>query len=99
MDREYNDYLQDILKSMNMSRKFIKGFNLDNFLTDEKTQYAIIRCLEVIGEATKRLPDSLREKNPNIPWKAMAGMRDRLIHGYDIADPENMLSLASFNRL
>ncbi|MBN1649136.1 MAG: DUF86 domain-containing protein [Spirochaetales bacterium] len=49
---------------------------------------SILRCLEVIGEATKRLPDSLREKNPDIPWKAMAGMKDRLIHGYDVVDPE-----------
>jgi len=48
----------------------------------------VIRCLEIIGEATKRLPDNLRESTPEIPWKAMAGMRDRLIHGYDVVDSE-----------
>ncbi|MBN2658538.1 MAG: DUF86 domain-containing protein [Spirochaetales bacterium] len=44
--------------------------------------------MEVIGEAVKRLPDSFRNKYPDIPWKAMAGMRDRLIHGYDVVDNE-----------
>ncbi len=53
-----------------------------------KSQFAVIRCLEIIGEATKRLPDDFRDNNSDIPWKAMAGMRDRLIHGYDVVDHE-----------
>lgn len=61
---------------------------LDDFQNDEKTQYAVIRCLEVIGEAVKRIPEDFRELHPDIPWRAMAGMRDRLIHGYDIVDNE-----------
>lgn len=88
MINEYLDSLNDILKSMELSQKFIKDLTLQSFKEDDKTQFAIIRCLEIIGEATKRLPDSLRASNPDIPWKAMAGMRDRLIHGYDIVDPE-----------
>lgn len=61
---------------------------LDDFQNDEKTQYAVIRCLEVIGEAVKRIPEDFRELHPDIPWRAMAGMRDRLIHGYDVVDNE-----------
>ncbi len=88
MKEEFSDYLNDIVKSMELSQDFIKDQTLQSFKTDDKTQFAVIRCLEVIGEATKRLPDSLRDTNPEIPWKAMAGMRDRLIHGYDVVDPE-----------
>jgi uncharacterized protein with HEPN domain len=88
MKKEYLDYLNDILKSMKLSQDFIKNLTLQSFTEDEKTQYAVIRCLEIIGEATKQLPINLREKNSEIPWKAMAGMRDRLIHGYGVVDPE-----------
>lgn len=88
MKEEFSDYLKDIIKSMELSQDFIKDQTLQSFKEDNKTQFAVIRCLEIIGEATKRLPNSLRESNPGIPWKAMAGMRDRLIHGYDIINPE-----------
>ena len=88
MKQENFDYLNDILKSMRLTQEFITDFTFQAFVDDEKTQYAVIRCLEIIGEATKRLPDKIREDNPSIPWKAMAGMRDRLIHGYDIVDRE-----------
>ena len=54
----------------------------DQFLTDIKTQDAIIRNLEIIGEATKNLSVQLRDKYPDIPWKGMAGIRDKLIHHY-----------------
>lgn len=67
---------------------FTDGMSYDDFNSDEKTLYAVIRCIEVIGEAVKRLPEDFRDSNPEIPWKAMAGMRDRLIHGYDIVDNE-----------
>lgn len=88
MKIEYIDSLNDIFRSMELSQKFIHDLTLQSFKEDDKTQFAVIRCLEIIGEATKRLPDTLRDSNPDIPWKAMAGMRDRLIHGYDVVDPE-----------
>jgi len=88
MKDKYSDYLTDIIQSMERTQRFIKDLNLQSFKEDDKTQFAVIRCLEIIGEATKRLPDTLRENNPDIPWKAMSGMRDRLIHGYDVIDPE-----------
>jgi uncharacterized protein with HEPN domain len=52
------------------------------FETDTKTQYAVIRALEVVGEAAKQIPSDLRETYPEIPWRSMAGMRDKLIHEY-----------------
>jgi uncharacterized protein with HEPN domain len=54
----------------------------ERFLADIKTQDAVIRNLEIIGEATKSLSTGLREKHPDVPWKGMAGVRDRLIHHY-----------------
>ena len=88
MKEEFSDYLNDIIRSMDLSQNFVEDQTLKTFKEDNKTQFAVIRCLEIIGEATKRLPNNLRESNPEIPWKAMAGMRDRLIHGYDVVDPE-----------
>ncbi|MCK5735625.1 MAG: DUF86 domain-containing protein [Spirochaetaceae bacterium] len=73
---------------MELALSFTSGISLNEFKQDEKTQYAVIRCLEVIGEAVKRIPEVFRERYPSIPWKAMAGMRDRLIHGYDVVDNE-----------
>jgi uncharacterized protein with HEPN domain len=58
------------------------GMMYDAFLGDTKTQDAVIRNLEIIGEATKNLSSELRAKYPDLPWKGMAGVRDRLIHDY-----------------
>ena len=56
------------------------------FLRDVKTQDAVIRKMEIIGEAVKRLPSEIRESNPLVPWKRMAGMRDKLVHDYADVD-------------
>jgi len=57
-------------------------FSFDEFLKDYKTQDAVIRNIEIIGEASKKISSDLKDKYPNIPWKMIAGTRDRLIHGY-----------------
>jgi uncharacterized protein with HEPN domain len=54
----------------------------EQFAVDEKTIYAVIRALEIVGEATKQLPAELKARYPHQPWREMAGMRDKLIHGY-----------------
>jgi uncharacterized protein with HEPN domain len=54
----------------------------EEFAVDEKTSYAVIRALEIVGEATKRLPAELKARYPGLPWREMAGMRDKLIHDY-----------------
>jgi uncharacterized protein with HEPN domain len=61
---------------------FIEGMGYEDLETDKKTQYAVIRCLEVIGEAAKKIPIKSREKHPGIPWQEISGMRDKLIHEY-----------------
>ena len=54
----------------------------DEFVCDRKTVNAVVRSIEIIGEATKNIPESLKNKHPQIPWKKMSGMRDKLIHEY-----------------
>ena len=88
MPREYEDYLNDISDAIKKIEIFIKGLEFDDFKKDDKTKFAVIRALEIIGEATKNIPDEIRNKHPKIPWKDMAGMRDVLIHGYFGVDEE-----------
>lgn len=82
MTREYKDYIVDIIDAVQKAESFIKGVRFEAFEKDAKTTYAVIRALEIIGEAVKKIPSSIRNKYKNIPWKEMAGMRDKLIHEY-----------------
>ena len=75
-------YLDDILESIERIRQYILGKTFKEFDADLATQDAVARRLEIIGEAVKHLPLSLRKKYPEIPWKQIAGMRDILIHEY-----------------
>ena len=80
--RELGDYIQDILEALGEVEDFTTGMQFEDFVEDKKTVNAVVRSLEVIGEATKKIPDNLRKKHSEIPWKRMAGMRDKLIHEY-----------------
>lgn len=80
--REVRDYLFDILQSIEDIRSYTIGISVDAFRKDRKTQQAVIRCLEVVGEATKNIPPSFRELHSDTPWQEIAGMRDKLIHEY-----------------
>ncbi|MEM0203751.1 MAG: DUF86 domain-containing protein [Archaeoglobaceae archaeon] len=82
MRREFLDYVEDIIKAMEDALSFVEGVDYGDFVKDKKTIYAVIRALEVIGEAVKKIPISVRKHYPEIPWKEMAGMRDKLIHEY-----------------
>ncbi len=82
MKREYGDYIQDILNSVDAIEEFVKDIDFETFENDKKTVFAVTRAIEIIGEATKNIPDLLRKKYPQVPWKDMAGMRDKLIHEY-----------------
>jgi len=80
--RDFGLYIKDIIKAMNAITEFVKGMGFDDFKHDDKTASAVIRKFEIIGEATKNIPEFIRGKYPDIPWKEMAGMRDKLIHFY-----------------
>ena len=80
--REIADYLADILTAIAEVDDFTSSMSYEEFTTDKKTINAVIRSLEVLGEATKHIPAPFRKKHPDIPWSKMAGLRDVLIHDY-----------------
>lgn len=82
MKRDYRDYLGAILASIEKIEEFTRGFTLARFSTDDKTQLAVVKSLEIIGEAAKKIPAGLKRKHPDIPWRAISGMRDKLVHEY-----------------
>jgi uncharacterized protein with HEPN domain len=75
-------YVKDILQNMRDAEEFIQGLSYYEFAGDKKTFNAVVRALEVIGEAAKNVPTVVRRKYPAVPWKEMAGMRDKVIHFY-----------------
>lgn len=82
MKKDYIDYIDDILISIDMIEKFVDGIDFDKFSRDDKTNYAVARALEIIGEAVKKIPRDIRKEYKDMPWKEIAGMRDKLIHEY-----------------
>ena len=81
-ERTDRERLQDLHLAIVRALEYVSGMSYESFRADTKTQDAVIRNLEVIGEATKGLSTSTRTRHAEIPWRQMAGMRDRLIHDY-----------------
>ncbi|MBD1401277.1 DUF86 domain-containing protein [Pelovirga terrestris] len=82
MSRDDHAYLLHIIDAINQIETYLAGIAYDDFLTSRMHQDAVIRQLEILGEATKNISMDTRDRNPDIPWKDMAGMRDILIHQY-----------------
>jgi uncharacterized protein with HEPN domain len=81
-DRLVSDYLRDILDATEKALQFVEGIRYEEFADDEKSQFAVYHALEVIGEAARHVPADLRGKYPEVNWRAMSGMRDKLVHAY-----------------
>jgi uncharacterized protein with HEPN domain len=85
----------DLIRAARLIMMFRQGMDEAEFMADVKTQSAILHQLMVMGEAVKRLSMPYRDQHPHIPWKSIAGMRDVLIHAYDIVDLEEVWKTAS----
>ena len=88
--REVIDFLENTLNAMEKAELFITDMTYEEFIKDEKTIFAVIRAIEVIGEALKHVPSELRQKFSDIPWRDITGMRDILVHEYFGVDHETV---------
>lgn len=80
--REFRDYLFDIFDTIEKIEGFTQDLSFEAFAEDEMRVFAVVRALEIIGEAAKNIPVDVKENYPSVPWKEMAGTRDKLIHFY-----------------
>ena len=80
--RDYRDFLNDLVEACRSIIRFTEGMTLDDYLADDKTRYAVMRGYEILGEAVRHLPESLKLANRDIPWVTMTAVRNRIVHGY-----------------
>ncbi len=88
MKRDYRLYIKDILDCIEKIEEFTAGMDYEDFVENDLVSSAVIRKLEIIGEASKKVPDFIRNQYKDIPWSYMARMRDKLIHFYFGVDYE-----------
>ena len=90
IQKVYRDYIQDMIEAINDIESFVAGLSFEQFMNDKKTVNAVIRSFEVMGEAAKNLPEAIVSQTKAVPWKKIAGMRDKLIHEYFGVDLETV---------
>ncbi|HHT9106831.1 MAG TPA: HepT-like ribonuclease domain-containing protein [Candidatus Wujingus californicus] len=81
-ERQLQDYLNDIIESISDIREFTKGMTYEDFTKDRKTIKAVVRSMEIIGEAVNKIPQHIRGNYPEIPWQEIVGMRNKIAHEY-----------------
>jgi uncharacterized protein with HEPN domain len=82
MKRTHSDYLMDMLDNAEKALDFVGGMEFDHFFEDEKTSYAVVRALEIIGEAARLVPEDVRATIPELQWREISAMRNKLTHEY-----------------
>ncbi len=92
--RNWRLFVTDILECIEKIERYLTDVSKEQFLGDEKLQDAVVRNLEIIGEAASQIPMDIREKYSEIPWRQIVGMRHRLIHGYFVVDYEIVWQIA-----
>lgn len=88
LNRDWRLYAEDIVEACGKVRRYVAGMNFEAFMADERTRDAVMRNIEIIGEAAKGIPDKVAAGAPEIPWPNVRGMRDILAHGYFSASQE-----------
>lgn len=88
MKKDYLDYLDDMIEAMNKAEIFVEGLSYELFMANDQINFAVVRALEIVGEAARQIPQRVCTQYPQVPWSEMAGMRDKLIHGYDSVNLE-----------
>lgn len=81
-ERDVADFLEDILDAISKVEDFVTGMTFEEFVDDDKTAFAVVRALEIIGEASARIPREIRDVHSGVPWREMIGIRNKLAHGY-----------------
>jgi uncharacterized protein with HEPN domain len=82
MPRDFRLYVDDMLEAVKQIRSYVEGYNRETFASDRKTQDAVIRNLEVIGEAARNLPEIIKASASEVEWRKITGLRNILIHEY-----------------
>lgn len=95
--RNYKMFIEDILGSIKKIESYIKGLSYEQFIKEGMMVDAVIRNLEIIGEAAKNIPDKTREENPEIPWNKMIGLRNIATHAYFGVDLEIIWKIITEN--
>lgn len=99
MKRHYRHFLDDIIEHCDKAQKFIEGLTFEQFQEDEKTYYATVRALEIIGEAISHIPEETKQKYEEIPWYKIVGFRNMVIHEYFGIDEEIVWNAAKVNTI
>lgn len=95
--RSYNLYISDIINAITKIERYIENLDFDTFTQKDMVIDAVVRNLEIIGEAAKNIPENVKEIYPNVPWKRMIGLRNIVIHGYFGVDLDNIWKIINEN--